>query len=152
MIAAGMSETPRVLVAEDDSAVRGFLSRALENGGCTAIGVRTGEEALALLRTPPGIALALIDGLLPDMHGARLAHAILYDAAGARVGLCFVSGAIQHHHMPEAGIGALSKPVRLREFLDMIERLLAWRRTATDSADTRREVLRRLEQTFLVGP
>ena len=63
---------PAVLVVEDDDAVRGFLTFALETGGYPAVGVRTGEEAMAVLRetAPPVI---LIDGILPDMHGIRLA-------------------------------------------------------------------------------
>ena len=149
-----MSEiaAPRVLVAEDDEAVRGFLSRALERGGCEPIGVRTGEEALQHIRTPPGVALALIDGLLPDMHGVRLAESILADPASTHVALCFVSGAIREHQAPVAGVGALSKPVRLREFLDALEALLAWHRSAGDAPAARRAALQQLQQSFLVGP
>ena len=64
-------------IVEDDDGVRGFLTFALESGGYTALGVRTGEEAMAELHrtTPP--AVILIDGILPDMHGVRLARAIL---------------------------------------------------------------------------
>jgi two-component system, cell cycle response regulator CpdR len=153
MIQPGMSEiTPRVLVVEDDAAVRGFLARALETVGCEAVGVSTGEEALQLVRIAPGVAIALIDGLLPDMHGARLAHAILEDPLGARVGLCFVSGAISRHQLPECGIGALSKPLRLHDFRDVVSRLLAWREEGGSPQADRAAVLDRLEQTFLVGP
>jgi two-component system, cell cycle response regulator CpdR len=148
-----MSEiAPRVLVAEDDEAVRGFLSRALERGGCEPIGVRTGEEALHFVRTPPGVALALIDGLLPDMHGVRLARRMLEEPSAARVALCFVSGAIREHRPAVAGVAALSKPVRLREFLEALEVLLEWHRGPGDPREARLAALQQLEQSFLVGP
>ena len=148
-----MTETPpRVLIVEDDEAVRGFLSRALERGGCEPIGVRTGEEALQHMRTSAGVAVVLIDGLLPDMHGARLAEAILGEEAGAHVAVCFVSGAIREHRPPVAGVGALSKPLRLRDFLDALEQLLTWHRSGVDPAPARLAALRALEQSFLVGP
>ena len=62
--------------------------------------VRTGEEALQVLHAQRGIAAALIDGLLPDMHGVRLADAILDSPKGQSVAICFVSGAV---HDPKAG-------------------------------------------------
>ncbi|MBV8301873.1 MAG: response regulator [Candidatus Dormibacteraeota bacterium] len=144
--------TPRVLVVEDDAAVRGFLARALETVGCEAVGVSTGQDALQLVRGAPGVAIALIDGLLPDIHGARLAHSILGDEQGMLVGLCFVSGAIPRHQLPECGVGALSKPLRLHDFREVIEQLLAWREAGGSPAAQRLAVLNRLEQTFLVGP
>ena len=83
-----------VLVVEDDDAVRGFLTFALENGGHAAAGVRTGEEAMAVLRKTVAPVI-LIDGILPDMHGIRLARAILDDPAFALLGVSFVTGAIR---------------------------------------------------------
>jgi CheY-like chemotaxis protein len=146
------SATPRVLIVEDDQAVRGFLSRALERGGCEPVGVRLGEEALSAVRTPPGAAIVLIDGLLPDMHGVRLAEQLLNDPCCEDVALCFVSGAIRESRPQVAGIGALSKPVRLREFLAAIDDLLAWRRGIREPIPRRIAELRRLEQGVLVGP
>lgn len=146
------SAAPRVLIVEDDEAVRGFLARALERGGWEPVGVRTGEEAFEHVRTDPHIAAVLIDGLLPDMHGVRVADRILDNASGSRVALCFISGAIREHHQTEAGIGALSKPVRLADLLSTVQTLLDWHAGEPDPVEARRAVLRRLEHGFLVGP
>src|SRR3984893_4965050 len=97
---------PAVLVVEDDEAVRGFLTFALERGGHTALGVRTGEEAMALLREAPAQVI-LIDGILPDMHGIRLARAILQEPGLERVAISFVTGAIRDGRHARSGVGAL---------------------------------------------
>ncbi len=143
---------PRVLIVEDDEAVRGFLARALERGGWEPVGVRTGEEAMEHVRRDPRIAAVLIDGLLPDMHGVRVADILLDDPAGGRVAICFISGAIRENRPAEGGVAALSKPTRLAELIGTVESLMQWRRGPGDPVDVRRAVVRRLEQGFLVGP
>jgi CheY-like chemotaxis protein len=143
-------DAPLVLVVEDDDAVRGFLTFALENGGHTALGVSSGEEAMAVLRTTP-TAVILVDGILPDMHGIRLARAILDDPAFAEVGISFVTGAIRDGRPATAGVGALSKPLRARDLVVAVETLLSWREAGGSPAPDRRAALAELEQIFLVG-
>lgn len=139
-----------VLVVEDDDAVRGFLTFALENGGHQAVGVRSGEEAMTVLRETP-VAIILIDGILPDMHGIRLARAILEDAAFDKVAISFVTGAIRDGRIPQAGVGALSKPLRARDLVEAVEVLLRWREAGGSPTPERRAALAELEQIFLVG-
>ena len=139
-----------VLVVEDDDAVRGFLTFALENGGHQALGVRSGEEAMGVLSETP-VAIILIDGILPDMHGIRLARAILDDATFERVAISFVTGAIRDGRTPRAGVGALSKPLRARDLVEAVEVLLRWREAGGSPAPERRAALAELEQIFLVG-
>ena len=145
-------QLPLVLIVEDDDAVSGFLAKAVETGGWLAIAARTGDEALRCLREHANVAVVLVDGLLPDMHGVRLAELILEERATDRVGICFVSGALRDHQPADAGVAALSKPLRLREFLDVVRDLLDWRATAGDSVEERRAVVQRLGQGVLVGP
>jgi DNA-binding response OmpR family regulator len=141
---------PSVLVVEDDDAVRGFLTYALESGGHAAVGVRTGEEAIAALReTLTGVIL--IDGILPDMHGIRLARAILDDAAFEDVAITFVTGAIRDGRSAVAGIGALSKPLRARDLNEAVDVLLRWRAAGGSPIADRRAALALLEHIFLVG-
>ncbi|MFI5286309.1 MAG: PleD family two-component system response regulator [Candidatus Dormibacteria bacterium] len=141
---------PSVLVVEDDDAVRGFLIYALESGGHAAIGARTGEEAISALRAAP-IGVILIDGILPDMHGIRLARAILDDAAFEDVAITFVTGAIRDRRSAVAGIGALNKPLRARDLNDAVDVLLRWRADGGSPIADRRSALARLEHIFLVG-
>ena len=146
------SAASRVLIVEDDGAVRGFLGRALESGGYVPVPVRTGEEALQLLRAGEPMAAVLIDGILPDMHGLRLADSILDSPSGADIAICFVTGALRETAPAVAGIGALSKPLRLAELLGFLDVLMRWRAAGGSAAADRREALRRMEQAFLVGP
>lgn len=141
---------PSVLVVEDDDAVRGFLTYALESGGHTALGVRTGEEAIAALRAAP-TGVILIDGILPDMHGIRLARAIVEDAAFEDVAITFVTGAIRDGRSAVAGIGALSKPLRARDLNEAVDVLLRWRAAGGSPIADRRAALALLEHIFLVG-
>jgi DNA-binding response OmpR family regulator len=141
---------PPVIVVEDDEAVRGFLTYALESGGHAALGVRTGEEALTVLRaTQAGVIL--IDGILPDMHGIRLARDILDNPAFETVAITFVTGAIRDGRPAVAGIGALSKPLRARDLVEAVDVLQRWRDAGGSPVAERRAALAELEHIFLVG-
>ena len=141
---------PAVLVVEDDDAVRAFLTYALKSGGHATRGVRTGEEAMAVLQETP-VAVILIDGILPDMHGIRLARAILEDPAFQLVAISFVTGAIRDGRPATAGVGALSKPLRARDLVESVNGLLRWRDAGGSPQSQRRAVLAELEHIFLVG-
>ena len=143
---------PRVLIVEDDETVRGFLLRALEGLDCEAFGVANGEQALRHITTPPGVAAVLVDGILPDMHGYRLAERMLDEPAGRLVGICFVTGALRETTPVLAGVGALGKPVRLAELRETVAALLRWRDAGGSALDERREALSRVQESFLVGP
>jgi two-component system cell cycle response regulator CpdR len=147
MAAAGPTT---VLIVEDDDGVRGFLTFALERAGYTAVGVRTGEEAMTELHRTEA-AVILVDGILPDMHGVRLARAILEEPGLERVAISFVTGAIRDGRTAEAGLGALSKPLRVRDLTDAVEALLQWRDAGGSPAPERLAALSSLEHLFLVG-
>jgi CheY-like chemotaxis protein len=105
---------------------------------------------MAVLRSTP-VSVILVDGILPDMHGIRLARAILDDPAFDRVGISFVTGAIRDGRPARAGVGALSKPLRARDLVGAVETLLYWRDAGGSPAPDRRAALAELEQIFLVG-
>jgi len=146
------SGIPSVLIVEDDETVRVFLCRALERAGHHPIGVRSGEEALEHVRGNQPIAAVLIDGILPDMHGVRLAEAMLAEPAGAALPICFVTGALRGNRQPTAGVGALGKPFRFQELTDMVDALQTWRDAGGSPMPDRQAALRHLEEGFLVGP
>ena len=98
------------------------------------------------------MAAVLIDGILPDMHGVRLADSILESPRAAKTAICFVTGAIREAVPALAGVAALSKPIRLAELLAFIDALVRWGEQGGSPVEERREAMRRLEQAFLVGP
>lgn len=142
----------RVLVVEDDRAVRSFLARALETGGYEPVLAQTGGEALAILRGDAAVGVALIDGFLPDTHGVRLARTILDERLADPLALCFVTGGISESSPPEAGVAVLSKPMRLKELLAMVGDLLRWRDGTGSPAEARLAALERFEHAFVAGP
>lgn len=154
MMAAAMPALQgiRVLAVEDDAMVRGFLARALEAGGYVPVVAQSGEEALAALREPDPIAVALVDGILPDMHGMRLARAIVERTDRDPVAVCFVTGGISESTAPVAGVGVLSKPMRIAQLLAMLGDLLSWRAAGGSPLADRLDALEGFEHAFAVGP
>ena len=63
----------RILLAEDDQAMRAYLSRALENAGYEVVAVDRGTAALPLLEEEH-FDLLLSDIVMPEMDGIELAQ------------------------------------------------------------------------------
>ncbi len=68
--------TETVLLAEDDSAVRGMITSMLRSQGYTVLQACNGEEALTVARSDQGkaINLLLTDVMMPRMGGIELAE------------------------------------------------------------------------------
>jgi two-component system cell cycle response regulator CpdR len=70
----------RILLAEDEEALRGFLVRALKQDGHEVVAAADGGEALdALTREKGGFDLLLTDIRMPIMDGIALALAAARD-------------------------------------------------------------------------
>ena len=63
----------RILLAEDDEFMRGFLERALSKAGYEVIAFANGEEAYERLKEEP-FTLLLTDIVMPQMDGIELAR------------------------------------------------------------------------------
>jgi CheY-like chemotaxis protein len=71
---------PRILVAEDEEAVRGLILRALSDDGHDVVGAGDGAEALETLTREAGrFDLLLSDIKMPVMDGIALALATARD-------------------------------------------------------------------------
>jgi CheY-like chemotaxis protein len=101
--------TKRVLIVDDDPAVRTFAAEQLKAAGCAVATAESGEEALAALNGD-GFDLLIFDLSLPDMTGFDLVR-----AAGANLGkarVVFVSGyGDQSDHGDAKGASYLAKPL-----------------------------------------
>ncbi|MGJ8531010.1 MAG: response regulator [Alphaproteobacteria bacterium] len=65
----------RILITEDDAAVRTFVSRALQLDGHEIVTAEDGEEALLTLKDEDGgFDLLLTDVKMPIMDGIALTH------------------------------------------------------------------------------
>ena len=113
----------RILLAEDDEAMRAYLSRALENAGYEVYAVDRGTIALPLLEDGE-FDLLLSDIVMPEMDGIELAQRCA--EVSPRTKVMFITGfaAVSlrpNREAPQAKI--LSKPFHLRDLVLEVERM-----------------------------
>ncbi|MEN9925895.1 MAG: hypothetical protein RL268_2021 [Pseudomonadota bacterium] len=113
----------RILLAEDEAAMRTYLTRALENAGYEVVAVDRGTAALPLL-TEQTFDLLLSDIVMPEMDGIELAQHCADVSPGTKVmfitGLAAVSLKASRE-APQAKI--LSKPFHLKDLVLEVERI-----------------------------
>lgn len=116
---------PRILLAEDDDSLRGFLTRALERAGYEVRACADGDEALAAL--DQSWDLLLTDIVMPGVDGIEVARQAAARQPNLRI--MFITGfaAVALTAKEQAPVGAkvLSKPVHLREIVAEVERMCA---------------------------
>jgi PAS domain S-box-containing protein len=69
---AVMEGKPRVVLADDNADMRGYVRRILENGGYVVEAVENGAAALAAARRSPAPDLVLSDVMMPELDGFQL--------------------------------------------------------------------------------
>jgi two-component system cell cycle response regulator CpdR len=116
---------PRILLAEDDDSLRGFLTRALERAGYHVTACADGEEAAAVI--DEGWDLLLTDIVMPGIDGIEVARLAAAKQPGLRI--MFITGfaavALTAADRAPPGAKVLSKPVHLREIVEEVERMMA---------------------------
>ena len=66
----------RVLVVDDDEAVRSFVSRALQEAGYEVVSASSSREGLRLLNARPRFDVFVLDMMMPGMTGDELARVL----------------------------------------------------------------------------
>ena len=89
-IASAHARGERLLVVEDDDAVRSVTARVLRRAGYEVVEARDGIEALAVTRSGERLDLIVSDVIMPRMGGRALAHALRAEPGAPP--LLFVSG------------------------------------------------------------
>ena len=115
----------RILLAEDEEAMRTYLARALENAGYEVVAVDRGTAALPWLVTQ-AFDLLLTDIVMPEMDGIELAQRCSNISPETKV--MFITGfaAVSlkaSREAPQAKV--LSKPFHLREIVAEVDRMIA---------------------------
>lgn len=113
----------RILLAEDDQAMRTYLARALENAGYEVVAVDRGTAALPYLETEE-FDLLLSDIVMPEMDGIELAQRCAEIAPMTKV--MFITGFAAvtlraSREAPQAKV--LSKPFHLRDIVMEVQRI-----------------------------
>ena len=123
---ADMHRMTRILLAEDEDAMRTYLARALENAGYEVVAVDRGTKAIPLLQEYH-FDLLLSDIVMPEMDGIELAQRCAEMSPLTRV--MFITGfaavALNPDSQAPKDAKILSKPFHLRDLVDEVERMLA---------------------------
>jgi CheY-like chemotaxis protein len=116
----------RILIAEDDGQVRGFLSTVLSGSGLIPIEAPDGETALAQL-AQSHIDLLLLDVNLPGMDGFEVLRNVKSRTPGLPVIMLTGAGSIQSavQALKAGADDYLAKPVAPKALLHAIRRSLA---------------------------
>ena len=114
----------RILLADDEEAMRTYLARALEKSGYSVVAVDRGTTALEQVKTGGRFDLLLTDIVMPEMDGIELAQKVAVIAPEMRV--MFITGfsAVTlraGRAMPQAKV--LSKPFHLRDLVLEVDRM-----------------------------
>ncbi len=116
----------RILLAEDDDSLRGFLTRALERAGYEVRACADGEEALDALPEHRW-DLLLTDIVMPGADGIEVARQAAVVQPELRI--MFITGfaavALAAKESAPLGAKVLSKPIHLREIVAEVERMMA---------------------------
>jgi len=115
----------RILLAEDDEAMRVYLARALENAGYSVVAVDCGTKAVPHLEDG-GFDLLLSDIVMPEMDGIALAQKCAEICPETKV--MFITGFAAvtlraSREAPQAKV--LSKPFHLRDLVLEVERVFS---------------------------
>jgi len=122
----------RVLIAEDDTAVREFVSRALAHGGHEVETVNDGLEALSVL-DGEAFDLLITDIVMPNLDGIELALKVAKEHPAMPVLLMtgYAAERQRAHNLDELIQDVITKPFTLREICDAAEAALATREPPT---------------------
>jgi len=117
----------RILLVEDEAAVRELTSRALRDNGYVVFGAANASEALDIFQREGGrLDLVFSDVVLPGKGGLELVEELLACKPGLAVLLS--SGYADHRsHWPairEKGFSFLQKPYDLYKVLEAVKRVL----------------------------
>ena len=126
-----MFSTPRVLVVDDDEAVRTFVAKALQAKGYEVVSTSDGRDALKVVDAQARFDLCVLDVMMPGMTGDELGCLLRARDPDARI--LYFTGYADHLFTERNPLGAheafLDKPVSMTGLCEAVS-LLLYGRTA----------------------
>jgi two-component system cell cycle sensor histidine kinase/response regulator CckA len=117
----------RVLLVEDNDAVRGLVREMLEDRGYEVVAAAGPREALQAAAELESIDLLVTDVVMPELNGRQLAERLVADRPGLRV--LFISGytddAMIARGVLESDVLFLQKPFSVEELAVKVRQALA---------------------------
>lgn len=127
-----VAQVARILIAEDDTAVREFVSRALRHDGHEVMAVSDGQQALNMLEREE-FDMVLADIVMPQMDGIALALKLSKDYPDLPILLMtgYAAERQRAHNLDALIHDVITKPFTLREICDATDEALVTRKTPT---------------------
>jgi two-component system, cell cycle sensor histidine kinase and response regulator CckA len=124
---ADLTGKGRILLVEDEDAVRAFAIRALSSRGYTVIEADSGESALAVMEAQSEpFDLILSDVVMPEMDGPTLLRELRKRGVTTRV--IFVSGyaedAFEKNLEGQTDFAFLPKPFSLKQLVEKVKEVM----------------------------
>jgi len=114
----------RILIAEDDAAVRAATVRVLETAGYAVLAVENGREACAAAAHAP-FDLVILDVIMPEMSGRDALQTIKSELPGARFILSTgYTGNVNIVELLQGGATLLEKPYDPERLLRLVRTVL----------------------------
>jgi PAS domain S-box-containing protein len=118
------SESPTVLVVEDDEDIAQLISLQLQREGFRVFTTAYGEEAIALTRAHD-IDLITLDMMLPDITGMEVLHQIKSNPETAEIPVIIVSVLLPEQTGGAQGaVEHITKPFAFEKLMESIRRTL----------------------------
>ncbi len=120
----------RILVVDDEEAIREMTRDILESSGCEVVLATDGVDALDVYRREWGrLDLVILDMVMPRMGGLETFRRLVGMDRGARILLCtgYADNDKAQRALKEGAVGLLPKPFTMTELLTRIDRILAKR-------------------------
>jgi len=111
-----VAQVARILIAEDDTAVREFVSRALRHDGHEVMAVSDGQQALNMLEREE-FDMVLADIVMPQMDGIALALKLSKDYPDLPILLMtgYAAERQRAHNLDALIHDVITKPFTLKE-------------------------------------
>ena len=116
----------RILLADDDPAMRSFLTAALEKAEHNVCAYEDGLQALEKLKTKEPFDLLLTDIVMPGMDGLELSKEAkkLYPNLKTLFITGFSGMMAEKSEISDGGARVMSKPFHLIELIEQVNELL----------------------------
>ncbi|MEX0582118.1 MAG: response regulator [Sneathiella sp.] len=128
----------RILVAEDEAALREFISRALTHHGHEVVAVADGGEALFRLQNSAPFDLLLTDIVMPVMDGIALALKVTKEFPDIRVLMMtgYAAERQRAYNLEMLIHDVIAKPFTLDEICEKVAKALVCDRGALKPSTT----------------
>jgi two-component system cell cycle sensor histidine kinase/response regulator CckA len=133
--------TPRVLVVDDNEAIRTCVAQALQQAGYEVVSTSDGRDALKVVDAQARFDLCVLDVMMPGMTGDELG--CLLRARDPDAKILYFTGYADRLFSERAGLGAheafLDKPVSMTGLCEAVSLLLhgCTRGTLTSASSAR---------------